>query len=160
MENIITELIDILKSHSTVLAKRKSSRGFLDERNQENCRSSTWTGRWFFDWRTKRKRFPDREKNIRTVVTMIGEIRFKRRCYITPNGSAVSPLDEFMGWTKYNRYSTLVVRNLSELATKLSYCCSYWVLPLRQPMQLAMFQTGTSNQLLQQQTKMLFPSTK
>lgn len=56
---------------------------------------------------------------------MIGEIRFKRRCYITPNGSAVSPLDEFMGWTKDNRYSTLVVRNLSELATKLSYCCSY-----------------------------------
>lgn len=52
---------------------------------------------------------------------MIGEIRFKRRRYITPNGSAVSPLDEFMGWTKYNRYSILVVRNLSELATKLSY---------------------------------------
>lgn len=40
---------------------------------------------------------------------------------LRPTVQQSPPLDEFMGWTKYNRYSILVVRNLSELATKLSY---------------------------------------
>ncbi|MFC4720682.1 UPF0236 family transposase-like protein, partial [Enterococcus lemanii] len=69
----------------------------------------------------KEKGYQIEKKVPRTIVTTFGEVSTNRRRYIKPDATPVYPLDEAMGWQKYGRYSLLLVRNLSEFATKVSY---------------------------------------
>lgn len=121
METIVNELTDILKKETVILAKEKAASAFL---LQVVC--------WFFvqalqqvdDSSVKEqqaKGYRIEKMSVRTVVTTFGEIRYKRRRYVNDNGQVIHPLDTWMGWTKYSRYSTLIVRNLGKLATKLTY---------------------------------------
>jgi Uncharacterised protein family (UPF0236). len=121
METSVNELADILKSESNIIAKERAVVVFL---MQVIC--------WIFVQalhqvdnslidEQKSKGYRIEKMSVRTIVTSFGEIQYTRRRYVDTNGNAIYPLDTLMGWDKYSRYSTLVVRNLSELATKLTY---------------------------------------
>lgn len=121
METIVNELAEVLKRETDIIAKEKAVVIFL---MQVVC--------WIFVQalqqvddslveEQKAKGYHIEKKSVRTIVTTFGEIHYTRRRFINNNGQVRYPLDTLMGWTKYSRYSTLVVRNLGELATKLTY---------------------------------------
>lgn len=121
MDIIVHELAEILKSEMDIIVKEKAVVNFfiqlvsfifalalqqVDDRLVET---------------QKAKGYHIEKKSTRTVITTFGAIEYCRRRYVNEAGEVAYPLDKLMGWDKYTRYSTLLVRNLGELATKLTY---------------------------------------
>ena len=121
METTINDLVEILKSDTDNISKEKrlgtSIREFVKNVVGKAFESYDDT---LID-SMKEKGYQIEKKVPRTIVTTFGEVSTNRRRYIKPDATPVYPLDEAMGWQKYGRYSLLLVRNLSEFATKVSY---------------------------------------
>ena len=121
METIINYLVEILKSDTDNISKEKH----LGTSIREFVKNVVGKAFEVYDDTLidsmKEKGYQIEKKVPRTIVTTFGEVSTNRRRYIKPDATPVYPLDEAMGWQKYGRYSLLLVRNLSEFATKVSY---------------------------------------
>lgn len=121
MELIVNEIVTILKQESNILSKECALSAYLKiimstlvEKAMEQLDDSLISEQ-------KEKGYLIEKKSQRTIVTTMGEFTIRRRRYISETQPTIYPLDDFMGWSKYNRYSTLLVRNLGELATQMTY---------------------------------------
>ena len=133
MELIVNELAEILKRESNEIEKEAAMAAFLKEVTATIVTQALQLVDDSLIAKQKAQGYRIEKQSQRMVVTTLGEIPVKRRRYVSEDGTAAYPLDDFMGWTKYKRYSPLLVRNLGELATTLTYRAGAKVVELLAP---------------------------
>lgn len=121
MDSIITDIVEIIKSETNVIAREKALLCYFlnlfrtliaealeivdDDLVEEN----------------KKLGYQIEKKNKRSVVTAFGEVSYVRRRYICSGKEARYPLDELMGYDRYKRYSVLAVKNILQVSAVATY---------------------------------------
>lgn len=149
MESIVTELVEQIKSKETFLEREQAMIGFFSKLIEESVQLafSKLDDELSVEW--KEKGFKIDRKSQRKVTFLFGEVDFQRRRMKNEAGEISYPLDEFLGIRRKVRYSSLVLRNVSELGSMMVYrhvskaidCLTPWSMS-HQKVQSLMVKTG------------------
>lgn len=121
MDSIVTDLTKFLKQNNNFLIKEANICLYLFSLMAQLLSLAIMQLDDELVEKQKAKGYVIEKKSERTIMTMVGEISFKRRRYIDNHGKGYYAVDDFLGFEKYCRYTKLVVRNLCELSTTLTY---------------------------------------
>lgn len=121
MRNIVAELVEILKRETDFLEKERQMMIFLYGIMQEIVRQAFSALDQELAGRYTAKGYKIDRNSERTMTFLFGTLPFTRRRLVGPTREVVYPLDSFLGIQKKRRYSLLVMRNVSELATMMVY---------------------------------------
>ncbi|MGM0124137.1 hypothetical protein IGI37_002806 [Enterococcus sp. AZ194] len=121
METIVNEIAEILKSESHFIAKEKALVIYLANLIREIITMAFEQIDDDLIGEYKKQGYQIEKKNDRKLLTVFGEIQFRRRRYIKEGESSVYALDVFLGLKSHDRYSHLLKRNVAELASKMTY---------------------------------------
>ena len=149
MESIVAELVERIKGKETFLEKEQAMSSFFSNLNKKIAHRAfcklddELTDEW------KERGFKIDRKSDRKVTFLFGEVDLKRRRMKNEAGEIRYPLDEFLGIRKGVRYSSLVLRNVSELGSMMVYrhvekaidCLTSWSMS-HQKVQTLMVKTG------------------
>lgn len=149
MESIVTELVERLKEKNTFLAREKLMMLFFAQLIETLVQLAFQRLDEELAQEWKQKGFQVDRKSVRTVTFLFGSVRFQRRRMKNEAGEIRYPLDEFLGIRKGVRYSSLVLRNVSELGSLMVYrhvskaidCLTSWSMS-HQKVQQLMITTG------------------
>ncbi|MCT7863155.1 MAG: UPF0236 family protein, partial [Lactobacillus crispatus] len=121
MESIITEIVDICKSENNLIRRERALmiyffrliRGLfsLALMQMDNEMVSEM----------KEQGYQIDKKPAKTIVTMVGEVRYCRRKYVKAGSLPRYPLDERMGFHRFKHYSPLTVRNVLKVSAVATY---------------------------------------
>lgn len=121
MEHIISEIVEILKSNKDVVEREKHLHVYL---GQISCQLISMALTLMDDalWEEyKNTGAHSKRKDWRTLVTIYGEIKIRRRLVQIENGDNVYPLDKFMGFVKRSRLSPYLQYVIADIAAKSVY---------------------------------------
>lgn len=121
MDYIVTDLTNILKQNNKFIIKEANICVYLFDLIAHLLALAIMQLDDELVEKQKAKGYVIEKMSERTMMTMVGEIRFKRRRYIDNKGKGYYAVDDFLGFEKYCRYTKLVIRNLCELSTSLTY---------------------------------------
>jgi hypothetical protein len=121
LDLIITDAVEILKKENSGIAKEKALMIYLFGVIREIMRQAYEALDDALVEEYKEKGYEIEKKNSRTILTLLGEITFRRRRFIKEGTAPVYALDKFIGLKSYSRYSLLTQRNICELVSKTSY---------------------------------------
>lgn len=76
-------------------------------------------------------------RDSRSIQYLFGDVTFKRRRMKRADAKGIYPFDREMGLGKHQRYSTLLMRNVAELATKTVYRVTAQAVNLLTPIQMS-----------------------
>lgn len=121
MEHIVAEIIEILKSQKDVVERERCLHVYL---GQVSCQLVAMALTLMDDalWKEHQKEGArSKRKDWRTLVTLYGEVKIRRRLVQLENGENVYPLDKFMGFIKHSRLSPYLQYIIANLAAKSVY---------------------------------------
>lgn len=121
MDIIITDIVKIIKSENNVIAREKALMTFFFNLIRTLMAQALEQVDDSLVEETKQQGFQIEKKNKRSIVTAFGEVSYYRRRYICPDKQALYPLDKFMGYDRYKRYSVLAVKNILEVSAVATY---------------------------------------
>lgn len=127
MDSMIADLVKIIKAKKNALAKEQALMIYL---RQLTCQLIALALKQADDGLVKmmrQKGYCIDRKSPRNVALLCGNVQLKRRRYVAAGKKACYPLDKLLGWTKYQRYSPLVLRGLLLITTKMTYRQAAWV---------------------------------
>ena len=118
---IVAELVKIIKSENNIIKReRKILLFFLDLFRELMSLALAEIDDHLVN-ELKSCGYSIEKKNQRSINMSFGEVRYSRRRYTAPGKKPRYPLDELMGFDKYQRYSLLAVRNVLEVSSVATY---------------------------------------
>lgn len=121
METIVTEIIEILKSNSDIIECEKQLHAYV---GQVACQLIATAFKHIDDalWEEHRKEGArSKRRDVRTLVTLYGEVTVPRRLVQIADGRNLYPLDQFLGVAPRSRLSPLLQYIVANIASKTVY---------------------------------------
>lgn len=115
MDIIVTDLVKVMKQEKTFLKREQAMMLFFAQLIQTIVQLAFQQLDEEVSEKLKEEGFQVDRKSQRTVTFLFGSISYVRRRMKNKAGDIRYPLDEFLGIRKGIRYSSLVLRNVSEL---------------------------------------------
>jgi Uncharacterised protein family (UPF0236) len=121
MEIIVTELVEKIKVEHSFLGRERAIMIFLAQLITTIVQSAFQEIDEEESNKLKEQGYVVDRKSIRTVGFLFGSVHYSRRRMKSNEGDIRYPLDEFLGIRAKARYSSLVMRNVSELGSMMVY---------------------------------------
>ncbi len=121
MDLIVTDIVKIIKSETNIIAREKKIMTFFFNLIKELMRLALAEMDEELIAETKKQGYQIDRSSERSVITMFGEINYRRRRYVSAGKKAKYPLDELMGYNKYKHYSLLTVKHILEVSAAATY---------------------------------------
>lgn len=121
MDIIVTDLVKVMKQEKTFLKREQAMMLFFAQLIQTIVQLAFQQLDEEVSAKLKEEGFQVDRKSQRTVTFLFGSISYVRRRMKNKAGDIRYPLDEFLGIRKGIRYSSLVLRNVSELGSMMVY---------------------------------------
>lgn len=121
MDIIVTDLVKVMKTEKTFLKREQAMVMFFAQLIQLMVQLAFQQLDEEVSSELKKEGFQVDRKSQRTVTFLFGSVTYVRRRMKNKAGEIRYPLDEFLGIRKGIRYSSLVLRNVSELGTMMVY---------------------------------------
>ena len=121
MEVIISDLVKLMKQEKSFLSREKAMMLFFIELI---CLITQQAFKQLDDElfeQLKQEGYQSNRQSQRTITFLFGTVTYQRRRLKNNEGTIRYPLDEFLGIRKGTRYSSLVLRNVSELGSMMVY---------------------------------------
>lgn len=121
MEVIISDLVKLMKQEKSFLSREKAMMLFFIELI---CLITQQAFKQLDDElfeQLKQEGYQSNRQSQRTITFLFGTVTYQRRRLKNNEGTIRYPLDEFLGIRKGTCYSSLVLRNVSELGSMMVY---------------------------------------
>lgn len=121
MESIITEIVDICKSENNLIRRERALMTYFFRliRGLFSLALMQMDNEMVSEM--KEQGYQIDKKTAKTIVTMVGEVRYCRRKYVKAGSLPRYPLDERMGFDRFKHYSPLTVRNVLKVSAVATY---------------------------------------
>lgn len=121
MDSIITDIAKIIKSENNIIKRERVLVVYILQLINALMAAALAKVDDDLIEETKKQGYQIDRKSERSVITMLGEVKYTRRRYSAPGKKAKYPLDELMGWDKHQKYSPLAVRNVIAVSARMTY---------------------------------------